>query len=156
MDLLVKQRFLTLRAEFDVTNTAGEPLYYVVGRSFSLADKFTITDTNGQDCLMIEQQFLSWHRKYHIIKDGKVIATVNQDWTMFKDKFYIEDLGWEIEGDFIDHEYQIMEGRNLIARVSRELFTLSDRYALHIRQEEHADLILAISIIIDSTIAQSS
>jgi uncharacterized protein YxjI len=55
----------------------------------------------------------------------------------------------DIQGNLLDHEYTIEEGRNKIAEVSKKWFRLRDSYGVEIEPGQNDILILAISVCID-------
>ena len=46
---LVRQRFFKLTDHFDVKNEAGEVMFIVRSKLFTIGKKFWIDDTNGQE-----------------------------------------------------------------------------------------------------------
>jgi len=55
----------------------------------------------------------------------------------------------DVQGNIFDHEYSIMQGRNQIAQVSKQWFTLTDTYGVEIVPGQNDILILAVAIAID-------
>jgi uncharacterized protein YxjI len=55
----------------------------------------------------------------------------------------------EIQGNILDHEYTIEEGRNKIAEVSKRWFRLSDVYGVEIEPGQNDAVILAVTVAID-------
>ena len=55
----------------------------------------------------------------------------------------------EIQGNVVDHEYRIEEGRTREARVSEMYFRVRDSYGMAIAQGQNDILILAATVAID-------
>ena len=55
----------------------------------------------------------------------------------------------EIQGNILDHEYEIKEGRRKIAQVSKKWFRVRDTYGVAIDPGQNDVLILAITVAID-------
>jgi uncharacterized protein YxjI len=55
----------------------------------------------------------------------------------------------EVQGNILDHEYSIGEGRNKVAEVSKRWFRLRDTYGIEIDAGQDDAVILAITIAID-------
>ena len=54
-----------------------------------------------------------------------------------------------MQGNILDHEYSIGEGRDKIAEVSKKWFRIADTYGVEIEQGQNAPLILAITAVVD-------
>ena len=54
-----------------------------------------------------------------------------------------------VQGNILDHEYTIKEGRNKIAEVSKRWLSLTDTYGVEIDPGQNDILILAVAIAID-------
>jgi uncharacterized protein YxjI len=55
----------------------------------------------------------------------------------------------DVQGNILDHEYEIKEGRHKIAEVSKKWFRLRDSYGLQIVEDQDDVLILAITVAVD-------
>lgn len=55
----------------------------------------------------------------------------------------------DVQGNILDHEYSIEEGRNKIAEVSKKWFRLADTYGVEIEPGQDDVLILAVTVAID-------
>jgi uncharacterized protein YxjI len=56
----------------------------------------------------------------------------------------------DIQGNLLDHEYTIGEGRDKIAEVSKRWFRIRDTYGVEIEPGQNDILILALTVAIDS------
>jgi len=55
----------------------------------------------------------------------------------------------DVQGDFLNHEYTIKQGRTKVAEVSKKWFALTDTYGVEIASGQNDILILAVAIAID-------
>jgi uncharacterized protein YxjI len=55
----------------------------------------------------------------------------------------------DVQGNILDHEYRIGEGRDKIAEISKKWFRIRDTYGVHIDPGQNDVLILAITVAID-------
>ena len=58
----------------------------------------------------------------------------------------------EVEGNIVDHEYKIHEGRKHMAEISKKWFNAADTFGVEIVQGANDILILAITVVIDMMI----
>ena len=149
----LRQKLLSFGDDFTIKDSAGQDRYFVDGHAFSLGDKATFEDMQGNELARIEQKLLSLGRTYRIYEGDTLAATVKKKkFTLFRDVFSIEDEAagdLDATGDFLDHEYQITRDGRPIASVSKRFFSLSDTYGVDIADGEDDVLILAIAVVID-------
>ena len=55
----------------------------------------------------------------------------------------------DVQGNILDHEYTIEEGRTKVAEVSKKWFRLRDTYGVEIAPGQNDVLILAITVCVD-------
>ena len=55
----------------------------------------------------------------------------------------------DVQGNILDHEYTIEEGRTKVAEVSKKWFRLADTYGVEIAPGQDEALILAITVCVD-------
>jgi uncharacterized protein YxjI len=56
----------------------------------------------------------------------------------------------EVQGNILDYEYAIGEGRDKVAEVSKKWFRVADTYGVQIGPGQNDVLILAIAVALDS------
>ena len=74
-----------------------------------------------------------------------LITPVRERWTV-KVK---EGPDLEVQGNILDHEFTIGEGRDKVAEVSRKWFRVRDTYGVEIEAGQDPALILAVTVCID-------
>ena len=55
----------------------------------------------------------------------------------------------DVQGNILDHEYTIKQGRDKVAEISKKWFRLTDTYGVEIDPGQNHILILAVAIAID-------
>jgi uncharacterized protein YxjI len=55
----------------------------------------------------------------------------------------------KVQGNILDHEYDIREGRSQVAEVSKKWFRIRDTYGVTIQPGQNDVLILAVTVAID-------
>ena len=58
------------------------------------------------------------------------------------------DLG--VQGNILDHEYEIKEGRRKVAQVSKKWFRVRDTYGVEVAPDQEDIVILAITVALDN------
>jgi uncharacterized protein YxjI len=149
----MKQKLLSFGDDFTVKDADGSDAYFVDGKAFAIGDKASFQDMQGNELLRIEQKLLSIGKTFHILRDGRQVATVHKKpFTFFRDVFDVEDGAagnLDAEGNFTDHEYRFTRDGQLVAGVSKKIFAFSDTYGVDIVAGEDDVLILACTVVID-------
>ena len=84
------------------------------------------------------------------------IAEVVKEFTFFKQEYTVNGLGWNVHGDFWDHEYEIADNGRTVASVSKEWMTWGDSYELDIADPQDEIVALAVVLTIDCVTESSS
>jgi uncharacterized protein YxjI len=85
--------------------------------------------------------------------DGKKIAEVKKALiTPLRDRWTVKirsgpDL--DVQGNILDHEYEIKDGRRKVAQVSKKWFRVRDTYGVEIAPNQEDIVILAVTVALD-------
>lgn len=153
MKLYIKQKVFSWNDKFSVYDVSGEERYYVEGEFFSWGKKLHVYDSMQQEAAFIRQEVLTFLPKFIVSVNGQDIAEIVKEFTFFKPRYRIDGLGWEIDGDFWDHDYEITQNGRTIVRLSKEWFTWGDCYELDIESPEDEIVALAVVLAIDCVLA---
>ena len=143
--------------DYRIKDQAGRDCFYVDGKAFSFGDKLSFLDMAGSEVAFIDQKLLAWGPTYEIYRDGQLFAVVKEKlWTFLKNRFTV-DVGadgpgpgdLEVEGDFLDLEYQFLRDGGVAAQVSKKWFSWSDTYGVDVADGEDDVLILACTVVVD-------
>jgi uncharacterized protein YxjI len=153
MRYLMKQKLFCWGDDFRIQNEAGEDVFFVDGRAFSIGDKLSFQDMAGNELAFIRQKLLSWGPTYEIQRDGQLAAVVKKElFTFFRCRFMIDVPGpddLEAEGNFLDMEYTFSRGGTTVAEVSKRWFAFTDTYGVDVADDQDPVLILASTVVID-------
>ena len=152
MNLYIKQHIFTWGDKFSIYDETGNEKYHVEGEVFTWGKKLHLYDMHGRELSFIEQEILTFLPKYHISRDGVEIAEVVKEFTFFKHEYSVNGLGWQVQGDFWDHEYEIIKNGQVIASVSKEWMTWGDSYEIRFGQGVDEVTALSVVLVIDACI----
>ena len=146
MKLYIKQKVFTWGDKFTVKDINGNDRYYVEGEVFSWGKKLHVYDVNGTEAAFIQQKVFSFLPRYFVYVGNEQVAEIVKEFSFLFPRYTIEGLGWEIDGSFMAHDYQITKnGRNIVS-ISKEWMTWGDSYELDIT--DPADEIVALAVVI--------
>lgn len=154
MKLYIKQKVFSWGDKFTVKDGAGIDRYFVEGEVFSFGKKLHVYTCQGQEVAYIEQKLFTWMPRYTVYLDGHQVAQVVREFSFFRPRYRIEGLGWNVDGEFWEHEYEITRGGQLIAAIHKEWMTWGDSYELDIvdpgNELPALSIILAIDAVMDN------
>lgn len=155
MKLYLKQKVFSWGDKFTVYDENGCDKFYVEGEVFSFGKKLHIYDLQGNEVCYIYQKLMSFLPKYFISKNGENIAQVVKNFTLFHQSYSVDGLGWDVEGDFFSHEYEIHSYSGVVATVSKHWFTFGDSYEIDIADGVNEIDALAVVLVIDACLEAS-
>lgn len=153
MNLYIKQKLFSWGDKFSIYDEQGNERYYVCGEVFTLGKKLRIFDPFGNELAYIEQKLVTLLPKYNIWRSGAFVTEVVKEFSFFHPRYTAPQIGWEIDGDFLDHDYCVCGNGRPIADVSKQWFTLGDAYELRISPDADEVNVLAVVLVIDACIA---
>ncbi|MDR3598598.1 LURP-one-related family protein [Clostridium sp.] len=152
MKYKVREKLFSLTDDFTIKNEYDEDSFYVRGKFLSIGHKLNLEDLNGNSLYYIEQKVLRFLPEYYIYdSNGKQVAKVKKQFTFFKPKFQIEsDYGYyELNGNILDHDFEIIKNNAVCAVISKRWFSLSCTYGIDVSEKEDHAFILSLVIILD-------
>ena len=150
MKLYLKQKIFSFRERFFVYDEFGNEKYSVEGALFSIGKRLRVYDMNGNEVAFIKQRVLSFTPRYKIFIGGKEIAEVVKHFTLFKPHYSVLGTNWEVNGDFLDHNYAVYDNNLPVATVRKEWMTWADTYSIDIAPYADELTALATVLVIDA------
>ena len=150
MKLLFKQRFFSWLCSYDIYNEAGETHYTVKGE-LAWGHQLRIYDAAGRDVGLVKQVILTWLPKFELYLGDRYTGCISKEFSFFKPKFSIDFNGWQVDGDWMECDYNILNaGGWNIAHVSKELWNLTDTYSIVVNDPQDALCALMLVLAIDA------
>lgn len=150
----MRQRIVAFGNDFDIEDAAGQKVFHVDGKMLRIRDTLIFRDMQGTELLRIQERIARIKDTMRIESpQGQTLAVVRKALiTPLRDRWTVKigdgpDL--EVQGSVLDHEYNIGEGPNLVAEVSKKWFRIRDTYGVSIKPGQNDILILAISVAVD-------
>ncbi|MFC0233193.1 LURP-one-related/scramblase family protein [Vagococcus entomophilus] len=147
MKYYIKQKVFSVREKMTVKNEQGEDVFAVEGSFLRIPKKFKLVHIRtGNVVSEIYHKPFSWFGKYEIQDAKNHRCTLVGRFSLFRKKLEIAGLNWSIVGDLMDHRYDITSPQGVIMSLNKKWFSWGDSYELSISNEE--DVLLAISVAI--------
>ncbi|NLC65789.1 MAG: hypothetical protein GX752_02455 [Clostridium sp.] len=148
MKLYIKQSVFTLKDKFTVKNEEGQDVFYVDGSFFRIPKQFKVYDKNQNEVASIDRQMFRLFGSYDIVTENSQI-TLRRQFSLFRQSYILEGINWYLQGNFTGHHYEVIEGESLVMKLRKHWFTWGDSYELSIPDDQDALLALCIAICID-------
>lgn len=152
----MRQKLVSCGDGYWIENALGQRVFFVDGKAFRLREHLGFKDMQGNELLAFQEKVMYIKNTYSIYRKGNEFATVKKVLiTPLRQRFDVHVAGaenMEVEGNILNHEYEIHEGRKLMAEVSKKWFHVADTYGVDIVPGANDILILAITVIIDMMI----
>ena len=112
-----------------------------------------IKDADGNELLKLQKRLLRARGTMAIERGGDKVATVKKAMiTPLRDRFTVDVEGGGdllVEGNILDHEYQITQGGIPVANISKRWFRVRDSYGVAVAPGQNDALVLAVTVCID-------
>ena len=150
----MRQRLVSIGDDFWIETDDGQRVYKVDGKALRLRKTLIFEDAEGNKLAKIQERVARLKDSMEVEDaDGNRLAMVKKALiTPFRDRWTIKigdgpDL--DVQGNILDHEYRIGEGRDQVAEVSKKWFRIRDTYGVDIAAGQDEALILAVTVCID-------
>ena len=149
MKLYIKQKVFSFGGSFTVLDAYGNEKFFVRGETFSLGRRLHVYDQDQRELACIRQELLTWMPCYHVYVADREVAKVRREFRFFKPKYHVSGPDWEVDGHFLEHDYEITKNGRPVATVQLEWMTWGDSYELTIADPADALMVLCTVIAID-------
>jgi len=151
----MRQKLIAFGDDFYIENEQGQKVFKVDGKVLRVRDTLVFKDMQGNKLCQIQERMLRVKDTMDIEgPDGRTLATVKKALiTPLRDRWTVKIKGGpdlEVQGNILDHEYRIGEGRQKVGEVSKKWFRVRDTYGVEVAEGQDDILILAVTVAIDA------
>jgi uncharacterized protein YxjI len=150
----MREKLVSIGDDFWIENEAGQRAFKVDGKALRVRNTLKFEDAHGNELCKIQEKMLRVKDTLEIegprgerlaMVKKAIISPVRDRWTVkIKNG---PDL--DVQGNILDHEYKIGEGRDKVAEVSKKWFRIRDTYGVAIDPGQDDVIILAVTVAID-------
>ncbi len=147
MIFYLKEEFLSFD-HFDIWDENENLVYSADREFFNFGKKLIVQDASGRQVAAVQHRPFSLPCTYALSVGGRDYD-LTRNFAFFSRSYSLDELRWEIEGDFMSLDYEITKNGSRIAAISHAFLTLGDRYALEVANPQDALLALCTVLAID-------
>jgi len=153
MDLMIRNKWISLRGSSVVKDVNENDVMKVTGKFFTFTQKKFIQTLEGETKYIVRNKFwrLFAYKAFVLDPNNQVVATLRRKVFSLHDRFFIESKfgQLEIKGNILCFDYHIfLEGKE-IGHVARKI-SLRDSFVLHLEDERDPMFFVALVIAIDN------
>ena len=148
----MREEMLSIGDDYWIEDGDGHRAFRVNGKAMRVRDTWVLEGLNGEELAKIKERKLTVRDKM-TIELGDRNATVTKRMLGIRDHFEIEiehQHDMKAHGNVVDHEYEIEQYGQTVARVSKKWFRVRETYGVEIDGEVNPVLILAVTVAVDA------
>lgn len=150
----MRQKLVAFGDDFFIEDENRRRVFKVDGKVLRVRDTLKFNDMQGNLLCQIQERMLRVKDTMAIEgPNGETLAVVKKALiTPLRDRWTVKIGGGpdlDVQGNILDHEYRIEEGRTKVAEVSKKWFRVRDTYGVEIAPGQNDVVILAATVAID-------
>jgi uncharacterized protein YxjI len=150
----MRQKLVSIGDDFWIQNDRGERVFKVDGKALRVRSTLIFEDAQGRELAKIQERMLRVRDTMEIEgPSGETVATIKKAMiTPLRERWTVKVQGGpdlSVQGNIVDHEYTIGEGRERVAQVSKRWFRVADTYGVEVDPGQDDVLVLAVTTAID-------
>jgi len=150
----MREKLVSIGDDFWIENDRGEKVFKVDGKALRVRQTLIFEDRSGKELAKIQERMLRIKDSMEVEgPGGDQMAMVKKALiTPLRERWTVKIKGGpdlEVQGNILDHQYTIGEGRDKVAEVSKKWFRVRDTYGVEIEPGQNDILILAVTVCID-------
>jgi uncharacterized protein YxjI len=148
----MRERLLDIGDDYWIESDDGQRAFKVNGKALRIRDTFVIENPAGQELAKIQERKLRV-RDTITIHLGDRKAVVKKAMIGLRDRYHVDAEGapdLKVQGNFVDHEYEIESDGDKVAEVSKRWLRARDTYGVEVHRGTDPVLILAITVAVDA------
>ena len=149
----INQNF-SFRDRFTIKDENQQDVFYAEGELLSFGKRITLRTMDGEDLLLVKEKVFRLLSQYDFYVGDQLIGEVKREFSFLKPRYTMVTPDWTIQGDVWSYNYEIKEGKQVIAVINKKLLSFMDAYEIKVYAEEYVELVLGIVIAIDADLAK--
>jgi uncharacterized protein YxjI len=149
----MREKVFSIGDDSWIEDAHGNRAFKADGKALRVRSTFLLEDANGNEVASIQEKMMHVKDTMEIERGGSTVATIKKALIApLRERYDIKIAGggdWDAQGNIVDHEYEIKNGRDKVAEVSKKWFRVRDSYGIEVQPGQDDGLVLAIAIAID-------
>jgi len=147
--LYIKQKVFSLSGKFTVKDQQEKDVYFVEGSFMQIPKTFSIMNTARDEVALITKKVFSFLPTFFVEVNGREVLTIKKEFSFFKPRYTIDASGIEVQGNWWEMDFDLLQNGEVVGRVSKEWFTWGDSYQVQVLDEAMETIVIALVVAID-------
>jgi uncharacterized protein YxjI len=149
----MREKMFSIGDDAWIEDSNGNRAFKADGKALRMRSTFVLEDASGNEVASIQEKMLHIKDTMEIERGGQKLATVKKALlSPLRDRFDVSIEGgadWDVQGNILNHEYEITSGRDKVAEVSMKWFRVRDTYGIEVTPGQDVGLVLAVVVALD-------
>jgi uncharacterized protein YxjI len=151
----MREKLLSIGDDSWIEDAEGERVFKVNGKALRVRKTLIVEDLDGNELCKIQERKLRVKDSMEIEgPGGDRLAMVKQALiTPLRARFDVKVEGGtdlQVQGNVVDHEYEIEADGTKVAEISKRWFRIRDTYGIEIAPGQDAIVVLAVAVAVDA------
>jgi uncharacterized protein YxjI len=151
----MRQKLVSIGDDFWIEDESGARVFRVDGKALRLRDTLDLEDADGHRVCRIQTRVLHLRDSMAVEgPDGERLALVHKALiSPLRERWKVDladDREWKVQGNVVDHEYEIEDDGRKIAEISKRWFRIRDTYGVEVAPDQSPVLVLGVAIAVDA------
>jgi uncharacterized protein YxjI len=150
----MRQKMLSIGDDFWVENGAGQRVFKVDGKALRIRKTLLLERPDGRELYKIQTKLVTIRDTMEIDgPDGRVATVHKKLISPLRERYDVRferGAEWAVQGNIVDHEYEIKAGDTQVAEVGKKWFRVRDTYGIEVHGEQDPALVIAVAIVVDA------
>ena len=149
----MREKMFSIGDDAWIEDSNGAKAFKADGKALRMRSTFVLEDASGNEVASIQEKMLHIKDTMEIERGGQKIAAVKKALVSpLRDRYDVQVEGgsdWDVQGNILNHEYEIKSGRDRVAEVSMKWFRVRDTYGIEVAPGQDVGLVLAVAVALD-------
>jgi uncharacterized protein YxjI len=147
------QQIFAIGDDFWIENGTGQRVFKVDGKALRIRKTLVLEGADGRELYTIKEKLVTVRDVMEIKRGDDRVATVKKALiSPLRERYDVHlDAGgeWKVQGNIVDHQYEIEGPNGKIAEVGKKWFRVRDTYGVQVEAGNDDALVLAVAIVVD-------
>jgi uncharacterized protein YxjI len=151
----IREKLLSIGDDSWIEDQSGQKVFKVNGKALRVRKTLVFEDPDGNELCKIQERKLRVKDSMEIEgPDGERLAMVKKAMVTPLRERWVAELAegpeLQVQGNIVDHEYEIEQDGTKIAEVSKRWFRVRDTYGVEIAPGQDDIVVLTVAVAVDA------